>query len=100
MGNSLLGPEALTCWDREGHGSGSPHHRTCWASGGRACCIRVSPRGPGRPGRCSLVEGPGLGVGSPCWGPGLEEGLRIQCHLMTVGKGDRCETLQSVRVTS
>jgi hypothetical protein len=44
MGNSLLGPEALTCWDREGHGSGSPHHRTCWASGGRACCIRVFPK--------------------------------------------------------
>lgn len=47
-----------------------------------------SPRGPGRPGRCLLVGVPVLGVGSPCCGPGLEEGLALQCHLMTVGKGD------------
>lgn len=39
-----LPAEPRSCWAQKGPGSGSPHHRTCWASGGSACCIRVFPK--------------------------------------------------------
>lgn len=89
----VTGDSLQACRDREGPGRAALTTALAGPPGAVPVAEGFSLRGPGRPVRCLVVVGPVLGVGNPCWGPGLEEGLRVQSHLMTVGKGDRCETL-------
>lgn len=70
-------PRHLAYGNREGPGSGSPHHRTCWASGGSACCIRVFPR-RSRSSRPLFVGGGACAGGRPsvleAWAGGAPDG--------------------------
>lgn len=40
----VMDDSLLACGERESPDNSSPHHRTCWASGGNACCRRVFPK--------------------------------------------------------
>lgn len=43
-GTRVMDDSLLACVERESPDNSSPHHRTCWASGGNACCRRVFPK--------------------------------------------------------
>lgn len=92
-GTRVMEDFLLACGEREGTGNSSLTTALAGLLGAVPVAGGFSPRGPGHPSRCLLVGVPVPEVGSPCWGPGLEEELRAPRHLMT-GGGDRVRPSQ------